>query len=327
MIAQVARLKGAVVPAPSALARPGYVPGVTTVILTRDEDMHIARAIASVQGFSHEVLVVDSFSQDATCEIACSMGARVVQNPFVNHACQFRFALAECGIRTEWILRLDADEVIGADLAAELAATLPTLPLDVTGVLLNRQHMFMGRWVRHGGRYPLRLLRVWRNGLGTVEDRWMDEHVQLTRGRAVTIEGLFADMCERDVAFFIAKHNGYATREAVEVLARKHGLFDDRPCVPAGDSGRQARTKRWIKERVYNRLPFGVGPLAYFLYRYVVQLGFLDGRAGLIYHLLQGFWYRFLVDIRVLELERAILPCRSREERLTVLRAATGLKL
>jgi hypothetical protein len=215
---------------------------------------------------------------------------------------------------------------VGPDLAARLDQVLPSMPLDVTGVVLNRRHVFMGRWVRHGGRYPLRLLRVWRNGLGEVEQRWMDEHVRLNSGRAVALEGLFADVCERDIAFFVSKHNGYAAREAIDVLGRKYGLFAPSP-VPAGGSGPPAGTKRWIKERVYNRLPFGVGPLAYFLYRYVVQLGFLDGRAGLIYHLMQGFWYRFLVDVRVRELEAAMRACGSREERLAVLRAATGLKL
>jgi hypothetical protein len=211
-------------------------------------------------------------------------------------------------------------------LAAKLGAVLPALPVDVTGVVLNRRHVFMGRWVRHGGRYPLRLLRVWRNGLGEVEDRWMDEHVRLNSGRAIALDGLFADACERDIAFFVTKHNGYAAREALDVLGRKYGLFAIPPGLSAA-SGMQVRAKRWIKERVYNRLPFGVGPLAYFLYRYMFQLGFLDGRAGLIYHLLQGFWYRFLVDVRVLELERAMRSCRTREERLAVLRDATGLKL
>lgn len=310
----------------SDTVRLGYLPGITTVILTCDEAVHIARAIASARVFSREVLVVDSFSRDDTVAIARSMGARVVQNAWVNYARQFRFALEDCAIRTEWVLRLDADEVIGADLADQFAAVLPTLPLEVTGVVLTRQHIFMGRWVRHGGRYPLRLLRLWRNGLGEVEDRWMDEHVRVRSGRTIALPGLFADACERDIAFFVAKHNGYAAREAVDVLARKYGLFDA-PVLTAAGSGRQARARRWVKERLYNRLPFGVGPLAYFLYRYVLQFGFLDGRRGLIYHLMQGLWYRFLVDVRVLELERALRGCATREARLAALRRATGLKL
>jgi glycosyltransferase involved in cell wall biosynthesis len=326
MTAVLAHDKARIVAAPSASVRPGFVAGVTTVILTFDEEIHIARAIASARAFSHEVLVVDSFSRDATVEIARSLGARVVQNAWVNYARQFRFALDECGIATEWVLRLDADERIGDDLAATLRDTLPRLPRDVTGVMLNRRHVFMGRWIRHGGRYPLQLLRLWRNGLGEVEDRWMDEHVRLREGRSIALPGEFADECERDIAFFVTKHNGYATREAIDVLARKHGLFAQATLTDQG-SGKQARTKRFAKERIYNRLPFGVGPLAYFLYRYILQRGFLDGRAGLIYHVMQGFWYRFLVDVRVVELERAMRGCDTREARLAALRDATGLKL
>jgi glycosyltransferase involved in cell wall biosynthesis len=326
MTAALARDKAAIVAAPQPCTRAGFVPGVTTVILTFDEEIHIARAIASAQAFSREVLVVDSFSRDRTVEIARGMGARVVQNPWINYARQFRFALEECGIATEWVLRLDADEHIGADLAATLQRTLPQLPLEVAGVVLNRRHVFMGRWIRHGGRYPLQLLRLWRNGLGEVEDRWMDEHVRLREGRSIEIAGDFADICERDMAFFVTKHNGYATREAIDVLGRKYALFDQASTLDEG-SGAQARAKRFVKERIYNRLPFAVGPLAYFLFRYVFQLGFLDGRAGLVYHVMQGFWYRFLVDVRVLELERAVRTCTTREARLAALRDATGLKL
>lgn len=319
--------KAAVVPAMGGSVRSGYLPGVTTVILACNEEVHIARAIASARRFSREVLVVDSFSSDRTVEIARSMHARVVQNVWVNYARQFRFALEECAIRTEWILRLDADELIGDDLAARLSETLPRLPIEVTGVVLSRRHHFMGKWVRHGGRYPLRLLRLWRNGLGEVEDRWMDEHVRIRSGRTIALPGTFADVCERDVAFFVTKHNAYAAREAVDVLDRKYGLFDARAPMTCVASGWQAHAKRLVKETVYNRLPFGVGPLLYFLYRYLFQLGFLDGRAGLVYHVLQGFWYRFLVDVRLLELERAMHGCSNREERLAALRAATGLKL
>jgi glycosyltransferase involved in cell wall biosynthesis len=296
------------------------------VILTFNEEIHIARAVACARAFSTEVLVVDCFSTDRTVEIATKLGARVVTNAWVNHARQFRFALEKCGIDTEWILRLDADEFIGPDLSAKFIAEVPRLPDDVTGIVLNRRHVFMGRWVRHGGRYPLKLVRLWRNGLGEVEDRWMDEHVVIREGRTIEMDGEFSDICDRDIVFFVNKHNGYASREAVEVLDRKYDLFGK--VAHAGEgSGKQAMFKRMVKEKVYNRLPFGIGPLGYFLFRYIVQLGFLDGRTGTIYHVMQGFWYRYLVDVRVLELERAIADCTTREERLAVLRQATGLKL
>jgi len=302
-------------------------PGVTAVILTHNEALHIARAVASARQVCSDVIVVDSGSTDGTAELAREAGARVLHNPWVNYARQFAWALEHGGIGTAWVLRLDADELIGGDLAARIAATLPTLGADVAGVTFDRRHIFMGRWIRHGGRYPLRLLRLWRTGHGEVEDRWMDEHVLVTGGRTVHIDGAFEDASLRDIAFFVAKHNGYAAREAIDVLDQRLGLFGQVGAMTAHNSGRQAGLKRLVKQRFYNRMPFGTGPALYFLYRYFLQLGFLDGRPGLVYHFLQGFWYRFLVDVRLWELERAVAGVSSREDRIAALARATGLKL
>lgn len=296
---------------------------ITVVILTFNEAHHLGRAIASVRDVAREVLVVDSFSTDSTVALAEAAGARVLQHPFTSHAAQLQWALDHGSITTGWTLRLDGDEVIEPDLARTIAQSLPTLDADVTGVMLNRKHIFMGRWIRHGGRYPLWLLRLWRTGTGRVESRWMDEHVVVDRGRTIRLTGGFADANQGDLTFFTAKHNGYATREAIEVLAARYALFDTAPAALTGQAGR----KRIIKTKVYDRLPLWAGPAGYFLYRYIVQRGFLDGRAGLIYHLLQGFWYRFLVAAKVAEWEAELAACRSREDRLARLAALSGLPI
>lgn len=300
---------------------------LTTIILTHNEERHIERAIRSVEAFCREVVVVDSFSTDRTVEIAKSLGAAVLQNPFVHQAQQFQWALDHAPITSDWIMRLDADEVIEPDLAARIAADLPNLPGDVAGVNLRRKHIFMGRFIRHGGRYPLVLLRIFRRGQGRIEQRWMDEHIVVSGGRTVTFEGGFADVNLYDLTFFTDKHNKYATREAVDVLNKRYGLFATDAALSAKSASLQASFKRGVKERVYNRLPFWLGPLGYFLYRYVVQLGFLDGREGLIYHFLQGFWYRFLVGAKVLEFDREIRGLASREDQRVALSRLTGHRL
>jgi hypothetical protein len=180
------------------------------------------------------------------------------------------------------------------------------LPSDITGVNLKRKHIFMNKWIRHGGRYPLVLLRIWRQGMARVEDRMMDEHVVLSEGRAVTFDGGFSDHNLNDLSFFIDKHNGYATREAIEILNQRYGFLDARSVLTAQAASRQTATKRFAKEKVFNRVPFPWGAIGYFGYRYVVRLGFLDGVPGLIYHFLQGFWYRFLVGAKVVEFEQAL---------------------
>ncbi len=300
---------------------------LAVIILTFNEERHISRALASVAAVASEVFVIDSFSTDRTVELARTHGATVLQNRFINQAKQFQWALDHAPVTASWVMRLDADEVIEADLATKLRNELPRLADDVVGINLNRKHVFLGRWIRHGGRYPLLLLRIWRRGHGRIEDRWMDEHMVVSGGRVVTFDGGFADHNLHDLTYFTDKHNKYATREAIEVInERRHLLRCDAEKVKEKGS-RQAATKRWIKERFYNRMPYQVSAPAYFLYRLIFQLGFLDGKEGLVYHALQGLWYRFLVGAKVAELESAIRHIEDPALVRAELRRLTGLAI
>jgi glycosyltransferase involved in cell wall biosynthesis len=300
---------------------------LAVVILTHNEERHISRAIASVAAIASQIFVVDSFSIDRTVELAAAQGATVLQNKFINYARQFQWALDNAPITASWIMRLDADEVIEADLAARIRDELPRLSTEVVGINLKRKHIFLGRWIRHGGRYPLVLLRIWRRGHGRIENRWMDEHMITWGGRTLTFDGGFADHNLNDLTFFIDKHNRYATREAIDVINQRRHLFSRDVGLRTDESSRQAAIKRWIKERLYNRTPYQISAPAYFLFRMIFQLGFLDGRQGLVYHGLQGLWYRFIVGAKIDELEAAIAhfddPAATRAE----LRRLTGLAI
>jgi glycosyltransferase involved in cell wall biosynthesis len=300
---------------------------LAVIILTHNEERHIARALASVAGIAKEVFVVDSFSTDRTAELARAHGAQVLQNRFINYARQFQWALDNAPVSAPWIMRLDADEVIEPDLAARIRDQLPALPAEIVGVSLKRKHIFLGRWIRHGGRYPLVLLRIWRRGHGRIEDRWMDEHMIVWGGRTVTFEGGFADHNLNDLSFFTEKHNKYATREAIDVINQRRLLFRRDVDLAAEDTSKQAAIKRWIKERLYNRIPYQLSAPAYFLFRLIPQLGFLDGKEGLVYHGLQGLWYRFLVGAKVQELEGAIAGIDDPSLIRAELRRLTGLAI
>jgi glycosyltransferase involved in cell wall biosynthesis len=300
---------------------------LAVIILTYNEERHIPRALTSVAEIATEVFVVDSFSTDRTVELAQAHGATVLQNKFVNYAKQFQWALDNAPITASWIMRLDADEVIEADLAARIRDELSRLPDDVVGINLKRKHIFLGRWIRHGGRYPLLLLRIWRRGHGRIEDRWMDEHIILWSGRTVTFDGGFADHNLNDLTFFTDKHNKYATREAIDVINERRRLFRRDVDLVTEEGSRQAAVKRWIKENLYNRVPYQISTPAYFLFRMIFQLGFLDGKEGLVYHGLQGFWYRFLVGAKVAELEAAIAHIKDPAEIRAELRRLTGLAI
>lgn len=300
---------------------------IAVLILTHNEEKHIGRALNAISSFASQVFVIDSFSTDKTAEICNSLGATVLTNPWTNYSKQFQWGLDNAPIEADWVMRLDADEVIDPELAREIEEKLPMLGPDVVGVNLKRKHIVLGRWIRHGGRYPLILTRIWRKGHGRIEDRWMDEHIIVWGGRTVLFDHPFSDHNLNDFGFFTDKHNKYATREAVDVLNRRYGLFPEDTTLTREGASLQASVKRLIKEKLYNRLPFPISTLGYFLYRYIFQLGFLDGREGLIYHFLQGYWYRFLVGTKVMEFDRALRGFSTQEEKKAELARLTNLKL
>jgi glycosyltransferase involved in cell wall biosynthesis len=299
---------------------------VAVVILTRNEAIHVGRALASVASFATSTHVVDCGSSDETVAIARAHGADVLHHDWINHADQFRWAIDHISSNAAWVLRLDADEIIEPDLAAAIADRLPTLEKHVVGITFDRKRIFMGRTIRHGGCYPQVVLRLFKRGFGTIEQRWMDEHISVNGGAIGHFHGGFADHNLHDLGHFIDKHNGYATREAIDVLDRRHQLFAGQAPSLQG-APVQVQRRRQLKERLYYRLPFPLAALAYFLVRYLVQRGFLDGREGLIYHWLQAYWYRFLVGAKLLELERLIEGLADKVEMRRCLATATGLDL
>ena len=279
---------------------------ITTIILTFNEELHIERAIKSAQKVSNEIFIVDSYSNDETLNICKKYDVEVFQNKFINQAKQFNWALKKLPIKNTWILKLDADEYFEEKLIDEIKNKLPSVPKEVVGISFNRKHIFMGKWIRFGGRYPLTLLRIWKNGHGEVEDRWMDEHVIVKNGSIIKFNNNLVDKNLNNLNFFINKHNKYATREAVSILIKKYNLNNSLDNFNIKNTAKQVVIKRFLKEFIYNKITFTLSSLFYFLYRYFFLLGFLDGKKGLIYHFLQGYWYRFIVGAKVFELENII---------------------
>ena len=287
---------------------------VTAVILTFNEEQHLARCIASAQAVATDVVVVDCSSTDATLDIARAHGARVLQQAWVNYAAQFNWVLTQLGADTEWVLRIDADEVLTPALTEEIRTRLPGIGPEIDGVYWGRRMTFQGRLIRHGGVFPVRVLRLFRHGRGQCENRWMDEHIKVA-GPTADFAGEMIDDNLNSLTWWTDKHNRYASREAVDLLNLEY-RFMPHDTVASLRGGKQAGVKRWLKERVYARLPGGFRAFAYFFYRYVLRLGFLDGQAGTAFHFLQGFWYRYLVDAKVVEVKRYM-----REHRVGVVEA------
>jgi glycosyltransferase involved in cell wall biosynthesis len=293
---------------------------ISVIILTYNEEMHIERCIENVQSFAREIFVVDSFSSDDTINIAQKLNARVYQNKWENnHAKQFNWALENLPIQTTWVLRLDADEYLYSELIEEINTKLDTLPKDVSGVVFKRRTIFMGKWMKRGT-YPVKLLRLFRYQKAVCEQRWMDEHIQLLEGRTVEFEHDFADHNLNNLNWWIQKHNGYAIREAIDLLDLELNLFgsdenSEEPIQFRANSpsheGRQRKalgrqsTGKCAKKHKYAKQPLFWRSFAYFIYRYIFKGGFLEGKEGFLWHFLQGWWYRTLVDAKIWEIKKA----------------------
>jgi glycosyltransferase involved in cell wall biosynthesis len=267
--------------------------GLTTIILTFNEEINLPRAVSSVKEVSQEVVVVDSFSSDKTCEIAASLGCTVYLNRFVNYSHQRNYAL-RLPIRTEWVLFLDADERLSAPLSLEIAALLDHAPLE-NGFYIKRRLIWMGKWIRHGY-YPVWLLRLFRRGKAACENRPVNEHLVVDGQCGYLRQDIIHDD-QKGLSEWIEKHNHYADLEAQELLPQA----EKKSRLPESFRGSQAEKKRWIRARLWNRLPLFFRPFLYFFYRYVIKRGFLDGRPGFVFHVLQGFWFPFLIDCKYLE--------------------------
>ena len=278
---------------------------LTVIILTYNEELHLARCLESALQLTPNIVVVDCFSTDRTVEIAQSFGVTVLQRAWNgSHSTQVNWALdqlAQLPIQTEWVMRIDADEVLTPELVSQIQATLPTVASQINGISCIRKMTFQGKLIRFGGVGKNRVMRLFRYGFGQSESRWMDEHIKV-EGQTIALSGAMIDDNLRSLAWWIEKHNGYSSREAVDLLNLEYQFAQQNSVAALSNSS--IGMKRWIKENIYAKLPGGARSLTYFTWRYFFMLGFLDGSRGTQFHFFQALWYRYLVDCKVAEVKR-----------------------
>ncbi len=273
-------------------------PSITALIISFNEEVHIARCIERIRPLVRRVVVVDSFSTDRTVEIAKSLGADVYQNPFTTHGAQVQWGADNTGIDTDWILRMDCDEYLEAPLLDALRTRTPSLPDDVSAIDLKLKVLFRGKFIRWGGYYRTWLTRMWRPGRARMESRWMDEKLLIERGRVERITG--GDLVDenlRDIGWWTDKHNRYATLQMIDFVLREQGVVRDHD--EPGAVTPAAKFKRFLRHTIYGGAPLYLRAVLYFVQRYVLRLGFLDGRRGFVWHSLHGFWFFMLMDAKI----------------------------
>jgi glycosyltransferase involved in cell wall biosynthesis len=276
---------------------------LTVIVVTRNEELNLERCLASVHGLADQIFVIDSESTDRTREIARRFADEVRELPYDDTRIIpwiFQWGLDNLPIRNHWVLILEADQAPTAELAIELRTLFAGPAIQESGFYIRRKQIFRGRWIRfggYGGKHLLKLFRRDRSSLDPVEqDTRVYVQGEVGRLRAPLEEW---NRKEDSILFYLQKHLRYAEAFAREELLRRGGTapWKARPRL----LGTPDERVLWLRDRYY-RLPLYLRPFLYFGYRYVLQLGFLDGRQGLIFHFLQALWFRLVVDVRLDEL-------------------------
>jgi glycosyltransferase involved in cell wall biosynthesis len=271
---------------------------ISVVILTYNEEKNIDECLKSISGITREIFIVDSGSTDGTVNIAEKYTDKIYTNKFENYSQQRNWAFDNLPITTEWILNLDADHRITHELKDELLDTFSkTISDDINGYLISRKTVFMDRWIKHGGHYPSYHAVLFRKGCGLCEERKYDQHF-VVDGKLEKLRGDIVDVVTDNLTTFTMRHNRWSDSEVEEQVDKD----SDQNQIQPKFLGNPIERKRYLKKN-YEHIPLLIRPFLYFIYRYFFRLGFLDGKEGLIFHVLQGFWFRFLIDAKIYEFE------------------------
>jgi glycosyltransferase involved in cell wall biosynthesis len=268
--------------------------GISVLILTLDEEVNLEGCLDSV-AWSDDVVVLDSFSQDGTVDIARAHGVRLYQRKFDNYANQRNFGLRDVVYKNEWVLMLDADERVPPDLHEEIMQRTAGAPQNIAMFRMRRRDFLFGRWIPRSSGYPTWFGRLMRIGRAWIERPINEEY--RTDGEIVSLtRHLDHYPFNKGFGEWIAKHNRYSSMEA-SLRAKDptryttwQELFSPDPVV------RRRAQKAWVYS-----MP--LRPLVVFAALYFVKGGVLEGRAGLTFSLLRA-WYEYFIDCKTTELRR-----------------------
>lgn len=278
---------------------------LSVLVTTRNEEANVERCLASIHGFADQVFVLDSESTDRTVEIARRYAevhtlaydhSRII--PWI-----FQWGLDNLPLRNDWVLILEADQAVPPALREEIAALLAGpagREIREDGFYIRRRQIFRGKPLRFGGYGSKLLLKLFRRSRSELDPVEQDTRVYV-RGAVGRLRSPLDEWNRKEdrILFYLEKHLRYAEAFAQEELQRRRGHLAWK--TTPRFFGTPDERILWLKDRYY-RMPLFVRPVLYFLYRYVFLLGILDGKNGLVFHFLQAFWFRLVVDIRLEEL-------------------------
>jgi glycosyltransferase involved in cell wall biosynthesis len=272
------------------------------IIITYNEEVHLPRLLESINSLDAQIFILDSGSTDKTLEIVEQYGATFLQHQFENHPKQWDYALKDFPVKTPWVICLDADQVVTPELKNRLSNFNDEAYSGINGIYFNRKNFFKGRWIRHGGYYPFYLLKMFRYNIGYSDINENMDHRFIVPGKLeIWKDGIILEenLKENNISFWIDKHNRYSDLVAQEEVERMMQMRSQ--TIQPRFWGTPDERTAWRKQ-LWWKLPRYVRPAIYFTQRIIFQLGILDGRTGIIFHFLQGFWFRLIVDIKIDEI-------------------------
>jgi glycosyltransferase involved in cell wall biosynthesis len=275
---------------------------ITVIIITFQEESNIEECINSVKNVTNNIFVVDSFSTDNTQNILKKMNVNFCEHEFVSYANKRNWAQENNPFNTPWVFHLDADERFTPELERWLLSEFPKEKIKADGFMFSRKTVFMDKWIKYGDHYPNFHLNFFKSNLGYVEEKAYDNHFVVKGNNTISIKNAdIVNLVANSIDELILSHNKWATIEAQEIV---HGI--EKGEVEVKLFGNPIERRRWLKTKIFQKSPIFLRSFLYFNYRYFLKLGFLDGKEGIVFHFLQGFWFRFLVDAKVLEMQKKI---------------------
>ena len=285
---------------------------VSAVVLTFNEEMNIEACLLSIAGWCQEIFVVDSGSTDRTLEICRKYTDNIYSHPYVDHASQWDWTLKNLAFACEWVLRLDADNVVSEKLKHQIGVVVAKPETGIDGYYAVHRHYFRNKLVRGLKTYWMSLIR---HKNTHVDHSELVDFRFVVQGATRTLSGeiIESNQNELSIDFWIDKHQRFSTRMAAEEVLRVSGdlKWSMRPRLLGNPDERVI----WLKN-VWYRLPLYVRPFIFFFYRYFLRLGFLDGTTGFVYHFMHAIWFRLMVDIKISELRQQIEKGKLSSEQL-----------
>ena len=271
---------------------------ITAIVMTKNESKNIKDCLISIKDLVKRMIVIDCGSTDGTVRIAKELGADVYTHEFEYYAKQYNWGLDNCSIATKWVIRMDADERFPKNLCDEIEYKMKLhSDDDINGFSLESDYFFLGRWLKHGCAIKRKTM-VFKYGIGRIEDRKRDAHTILSEGKVICLRNRFLHCDFNGLDNFIKKYNWYATREAYDYMEYINGRVEQTV------QDKHIQNIRNKKFRIYYKFPMFLRVWLLFLYELIINKGFFNGRAGIIFCVLEVFWYRYLVDAKIYEYQK-----------------------